>query len=108
MGLDEIRDRARAQVHDAFAIPAVVTSPDGLVVIAVTARLHRDLKKPFGDLDREGFAMVLEFQNQIIVDRAEWPEPKRGWTIDFGRGRVYKTGPVVGEKGEQYVRVEVT
>lgn len=107
MGLDEIRDRARAQVHAQFALPAVVRSPDGLSEVSVNVRLHRNVRKPIGDLDREGFALVIEMGNGIIVDREEW-EPKKNWTIDFGRDRVFNLDTLDDDKGERYVRMQVS
>lgn len=107
MGLDEIRDRARAQVHAQFALPAVVRSPDGLSQVSLRARLHRNVRKPIGDLDREGFALVIEQANGIIVDREEW-EPVKHWVIDFGRDRVFTIDTIEGDKGERYVRMQVS
>lgn len=107
MGLDEIRDRARAQVHAHFAIPAVVRSPDGLSEVPVHARLHRNVRKPIGDLDREGFALVIEQSNGVIFDRLEW-EPKKHWIIDFGRDRVFSLDTLDDDKGERYVRMQVS
>jgi hypothetical protein len=108
MSLDEIRDQARSLIHEAFTVPATVTSPDGLTVVPnISARLHRDLRKPFGDLDREGFAMVLEFTNQVIFDRTEW-EPVKRWSVDFGRGRVFVIDNIISESSERYVKTEVS
>lgn len=109
MGLDQIRDAARAAVHDQFTVPATVRSPDGLVEIPdIGARLHRDLKKPFGDLDREGFALVMEYMNQVIFDRVQWPGVAKNWEVDFGRGRVFTIVNIVSESSERYVKTEVT
>lgn len=107
MGLDEIRDAARAAIHGQFSLPAVVRSPDGLSEIAVVARLHRDLKKPFGDLDREGFALVIEQFNQVIFDREEW-DPKKNWIVDFGRERKFTLLNFVGDRAERYIKMEVS
>ena len=107
MGLDEIRDRARAQIHEQFSLPAVVRSPDGRVEVPVNARMHLNIRKPFGDLDREGFAMVIEEASGIVIDRQEW-EPQRGWSIDFGRDRVFTLDVSGDTKAERYARVQVT
>lgn len=107
MGLEEIRDRARAQIHDQFTVAAVVRSPDGSVAVDVGARLHIDSKKPFGDLDREGFAMIIEEYNQVIFDRLQW-DPIKNWTVDFGRGRVYVLGNFLGAKSGRYAKMEMT
>lgn len=71
------------------------------------ARLHRNVRKPIGDLDREGFALVIEEANGIIIDRAQW-EPQRNWTIDFGRNRVFNIDNVNDDEGERYVRMHVS
>lgn len=107
MGLEQIRDRARAQVHAQFSIPAVVRSPDGSAEVEVAARLHRNVRKPIGDLDREGFALVIEEANGIIIDREEW-EPKKNWKIDFGRDRVFNIDTINDDEGERYVRMHVS
>ena len=107
MGLDEIRDSSRAAIHEAFTVAAVVRSPDGLTAIPVGARLHRDLKKPLGDLDREGFALVMEFYNQVIFDTQQWV-PKKNWVVDFDRGRVFQIVNIIPESGERFRRTEVT
>jgi hypothetical protein len=107
MGLDEIRDASRALVHEQFSLPAVATSPDGSVEVpGLRVRMHRDLKKAFGDLDREGFAMVIEEYNQLIFDREEW-EPVRGYVIDFGRERKFEMDHALDDKGQRYVRWQV-
>lgn len=107
MGLDAIRDKARAAVHSQFALPATVTSPEGTTQLQVTARLHLQSRKPFGDLDREGFAMVMESHNEVIFDTEEW-DPVRNWVIDFGRGRVYVVADRQASQGDRYVKVWVT
>ncbi len=106
--LDEIRDVARATIHGEFSLPATVRSPDGSVEIpALTVRLHRDLKKPFGDLDREGFALVIEQFNQVIFDREQW-NPIKNWTVDFGRDRIFTLVNFVGDRADRYIKMEVT
>lgn len=107
MSLDDIRDASRAAVHAQFSLPAVVRSPDGLQEIALEARLHRQIKKPFGDLDREGFALMIETYNQVIFDTQEW-KPKRNWQVDFGRGRVFNIDNVEVWRGERYIRTNVS
>lgn len=107
MSLDDIRDASRAAVHAEFALPAVATSPDGAQSIAINARLHREIKKPFGDLDREGFALMIESYNQIIIDTVEWV-PKKNWKIDFGRGRVVNIDNIDIVRGERYTKCQVS
>lgn len=107
MSLDDIRDSARAQVHAEFALPAVALSDDGLQTVAINARLHRDIKKAFGDLESEGFALMVESHNEIIVDTREWV-PRRMWTVDFGRGRVVFIDTVVTVHGDRYWKCMVS
>ena len=105
---DEIRDASREAVHDFFSLPAVARSPDGgTEITALDIRLHRNLRKPFGDLDREGFALVMEMHNQVIVDRVEWL-PLKNWVLDFGRGRVFNIENVDEESEERFIRCVVT
>lgn len=108
MSLDDIRDASRAAVHAQFALPAVATSPDGVTTVPdLTIRLHRDIRKPFGDLDREGFALMIESHNQVIVDTTEWM-PEWNWILDFGRGRVFQIVNVEMFNGERYLKCNVT
>lgn len=108
MSLDDIRDASRAAVHANFALPAVATSHDGLTTVPdLTIRLHRDIRKPFGDLDREGFALLIESHNQVIVDTQQWV-PVKNWILDFGRGRVFNIDNVVKVLGERYWVCNVT
>lgn len=105
---DQLRDSTRGIVHDFFSLPAVARSPDGGTSFPnLNIRLHRDLRKPFGDLDREGFALVMETHNQVVVDREEW-YPLKNWTLDFGRGRVFNIDNVDPQSEERFVRCVVT
>lgn len=108
MSLDDIRDAARAQVHEQFALPAVATSPDGVTTVpGLNIRLHRDIRKPFGDLDREGFALLIESHNEVIVDTVEWV-PMHNWVLDFGRGRLFEIVNIIQVNGERYLKCNVT
>jgi hypothetical protein len=108
MGLDAIRDKSRSTIHGAFALSASAYPPHGgEAVLGLHVRLHRDLKKPFGDLDREGFSMVIEYWNQAIFDKTEW-DPQRNWTIDFGRGRLFIIKEIIDESQERFVKCNIT
>lgn len=108
MSLDDIRDRARADVHGQFSLPATAISRDGARQIDnLNVRMHIDLNRAFGDLDREGFAKRYEFDNVLIFDTCEWM-PEENWIVDFGRGRKFKLKNVIDGSGHRYVRVEVT
>lgn len=106
MSLDDIRDASRASIHSAFAIPAVARSRDGLSQVPLTARLHRELRKPFGDLDREGFSLAIESYNQVILDTQEPGVSVIGknWILDFGRGRVVNMDNNITANGERYAK----
>lgn len=107
MGLDQIRDASREAIHKQFSLPAVARSHDGLVEVPINARLHNEIRKPFGDLDREGFAMVIQAYNMVIVDSQEW-EPQRNWIIDFGRGRVVSVDNFDSPLGDRFKRLIVS
>lgn len=107
MSLDDVRDAARAQVHAEFALPAVARSRDGLSSIPINARLHRDMRKPFGDLSGEGFSLMIESHNQIIVDTTEWV-PVINWIVDFGRGRVVNIDAREWLNGDRYIKCIVS
>ena len=107
MGLDAIRDKSRSIIHGAFSLSASVYPPaGGTPVTGLNVRLHRDLKKPFGDLDREGFSMVIEYWNQAIFDKTEW-NPQRNWILDCGRGRVFRIKEIIRESQERYVKCNI-
>jgi hypothetical protein len=109
MSIDDIRDQSRAAIHDEFAVLAVVRT--GSVEIRdVPVRLHLDLRKPFGDLDREGFAFTIEEGSQAIFD-TQHPvrpcTPKRGDVVDFGRGRVFRVEDTHTDTYERYQKVSL-
>lgn len=106
MGWAEIRRAARRVVHSQFVLPAVYSSPDGLSVVPCMARKHNE-KKVFGDLDREGFAQVIEDVNQVIFDSLE-VEPQRNGTVDFGNGEVFEILNILPKTTDEFRRVEVT
>lgn len=100
---EEAREATRAIVHDFFSLSAVPRSHDGSTILpAINVRLHRNLRKPFGDLDREGFALVMELQNQVIIDREEW-FPLRNWLLDFGKHGQFNIDVVNDEAEERFV-----
>lgn len=75
------RDAVRSIVHDFFKIPCWVS--DGIEPPFETAiRLHTGLKT-FGDLDREGFAQMMEDVNQVVVDSINDFTPVRKMQLEF-------------------------
>lgn len=71
MGWSETRTAARLAVHRQFAVPATYTAPTvGAVPVPCSVRLHTRIAR-FGDLDREGYAEVVEDVSKIIFLQAE-------------------------------------
>lgn len=112
MGWNEIRAAARTVVHQQFALPAFYSDAEATVVEQpISVRLHNDLKK-FGDLDREGYARVIETVNQIVFDRDE-VMPQRNATVIFRfdgeADLVYNVDVVLtSPDGGRFVRAEVS
>lgn len=108
MSLDDIRDRSRAAIHEQFSLPATAISADGAIQVdGLTVRMHIDLNRAFGDLDREGFAKRYEFDNVLIFDTCQWM-PQEMYIVDFGRNRKFKIKNIIDGSGHRYVRAEVT
>lgn len=95
--LDEIRDSSRAAVHEQFMLPVIVYGSEGSPLSEVHARLHAADSRPFGDLDREGYAFEIEGKNIAVFDEVEWA-PQEGQILDFGRGRIYHIDHVIDNK----------
>ena len=107
MSWNDIRKQARATVHAQFALPAVYYSKDGLRRIPCSVRKHNNDER-FGDLDREGFAQVVERANQLVFDSAE-VMPQKGATVEFpDDGEVYTIDLILPKTSGQYIRCEVT
>jgi len=76
------RAQARAIVHETFSLPATYTGTgEGALTIPILARLHTRIRV-FGDLDREGFAQVMDDVTRVIVDGSA-VVPARGGTLVF-------------------------
>lgn len=77
MGWQETRRAARLAVHRQFAVPATYTAPaPGAVPVDCSVRLHTRIAR-FGDLDREGYAQVVEDINRVVFLQSEVPSPQR-------------------------------
>lgn len=95
------RAAAKRVVHDTFARDATYTGPDpGDLPVAARIRLHTQFLR-FGDLDREGYAQVIDDVNQVIVDTGE-VTPKQHGLIDFESIRQYRIAEVIKEEGEPF------
>lgn len=105
--LDNIRDQSRASVHAQFALPAIIRDQTGEAIGTASVRLHRANSRPFGDLDREGFAFTIEDRIVVIFDSVEHM-PARNQVVDFGRGRVFNIDAVTPNNGDRYVNCIVT
>lgn len=106
MGWVETRKKARTIVHSTFSIPAVYTDPDGTVT-PCNVRRHNEMKE-FGDLDREGFARVIEDVNQLVFDLEE-VEPVKNATIFFADiDATFKITNFLPKTTDNYYRAEVT
>lgn len=116
MGWNEIRANSRDLVHDMFRRPAVYTAPDGVTTTNVWVRLHSKMQI-FGDLDREGYARMIEEVNHIIFDSTE-VVPKKNGVVDFAVDELFQ--PLIGVEakydivnvtppaGDRYIKTGVT
>jgi hypothetical protein len=96
-----IRAAAKRVVHDTFAREALYTGPEvGDLALPARIRLHTQFLR-FGDLDREGYAQVIDDVNQVMIDVGE-VVPKKNGRIDFEGIRIYRITEVVKETGEQF------
>lgn len=78
MGWADIKREARLRVHAQFAVSATYTSPSlGSAPIPCQVRLHTKVAR-FGDLDREGFAQVVEDINRAIFLQSEITPVRKG------------------------------
>ena len=74
----------------AFNLPpeTVYRAAGTMFDLAITARLHTS-QEIIGDLDREGFAQILQDVNRVVLDISEVAAPARLSTLTFVDGRVY-------------------
>lgn len=78
MGWSDIKRQARLRVHAQFAVSATYTPPgQGSAPIPCQVRLHTKIAR-FGDLDREGYAEVVEDVNRIIFLQSELKPARKG------------------------------
>jgi hypothetical protein len=83
-----IKAKAQQDVHATFAVPAVYRAAGTMVDVDITARLHTR-QEIIGDLDREGFAQILQDVNRVVLDTAEVAAPTRLSRITFPDGRAF-------------------
>lgn len=83
-----IKAKAQQDVHATFAVPAVYRATGTMLDVDVTVRLHTR-QEVIGDLDREGFAQILQDVNRVVLDTEEIATPKRLDSLTFPDGRAF-------------------
>jgi len=92
-------------VHNTFAREAQYVSEEGATPIPARIRLHTKFLR-MGDLDREGYARVIDDVNEVRIDIGELT-PVRLATIDFGNGVKFSIVNVVPDKDDNFWTCEV-
>ena len=106
MSFQAIRAKARRTVHKTFARDATYTDPGaGASPVAARIRLHTQFLR-HGDLDREGYAQVIDDVNQVMIDTGEI-RPRTHGVIDFQGVRKYRITEVIKDEGEQFWTCQV-
>lgn len=78
MGWADTKRQARLRVHAHFAVSAEYTGPAlGSSAIPCSVRVHTKIAR-FGDLDREGYAEVVEDINRVIFLQSEVTPARKG------------------------------
>lgn len=105
---NEVKSRAREAVHRTFARSAVYrTAPDAEGSVNITARRHTK-QQIIGDLDREGYARVLQDVNMVVLDLTEIV-PANGGHITFNAdGDEYLIEAIEHSDDGRFVRAQVT
>lgn len=97
MGLQSIKESARAKVHAAFSIPASFFAPGAVDPHPLNSGVRLFVPKigtDAGDLDSEGFVTRAEQNNIMRFWLADFPDesivPVAGATIRLDSGEEYK------------------
>ena len=78
MGWADTKRAARLRVHAQFAVSAEYTGPAlGSPPVPCNVRVHTKIAR-YGDLDREGFAEVVEDINRVIFLQSEVTPVRKG------------------------------
>jgi len=105
VGWAQTRAAARLEVHRQFGFPATYTAPTaGSAPVSCTVRLHSKIAR-FGDLDREGYAEVVEDVTKIIFLQSE-VAPVRKALVEVS-GKQYTIDLVVPPDDDLIVTCEV-
>lgn len=83
-----VRNRKTAIVHATFAIPAIYTSPEG-VVTPCNVRRHPEMKA-VGDPQDEGFAVRVQNINELVFDTTEVTPKRNGVVVFSDDGSTYE------------------
>lgn len=83
-----IKAKMQQDVHSTFSASAVYRAAGTMFDQPVTVRLHTR-QEIIGDLDREGFAQILQDLNRVVIDTEEVAAPARLSRITFGDGRQF-------------------
>jgi hypothetical protein len=70
MSWADIKASMKRDVHTTFKLSAVYRAAGSETDVAIAARLHTS-QAIIGDLDREGFAQVVQDINRVVFDMAE-------------------------------------
>lgn len=104
---DQVKIRMREDVQRTFARSAVYrVTPNAGSSININARRHTK-QQIIGDLDREGYATVLQDVNAVVLDLSE-VSPVRGALITFQQGDKYIIENVEHSDDGRFVRCPVT
>lgn len=108
MDWSALKAEARKAVHDAFAV-SVQYTPPGVppqAAVPLTVRLHANIET-FGDLDREGYARMVEETNRIVFMSDQSPLPLKGGFVTFEDGTVFQVKSVWPTDGPLEIPCEV-
>jgi hypothetical protein len=103
----EVKSKMQQDVHATFAVPAIYRAAGTMYNLNITARLHTS-QEIIGDLDREGFAQILQDVNRVVLDISEVAAPTRLSTLTFCDGRVYILEALIPTGNAQHQTWQVT
>lgn len=89
MSIRDLRNQARADLHEAMHLPAIYIAPGGAETECKVRVHHR--KKPFGDMTGFDYAPVerMEEVPEIVALVAE-VDPARGGVFSIASGEAYQ------------------
>lgn len=102
-------DRAamREDVHGKFSRAARYFAPGSASYVVCSVRRH-DNQARFGDLDRDGYAQVVEEVQRCVFDVTEVPSPEEKGRVHFTEdGFVYRIATVLPADDARYITCEL-